>query len=106
MEASNIIQLILPNSGKQGKKLITKMKKHTRKNLPENVQAIVTYQRKKLSAKFNFNDKTEFYHQSNLVYHGKCPYQTCAEDYIGETDRWIKERIIDNNKRDKNSEII
>ena len=28
------------------------------------------------------------------------------KDYNGETDRSIKERIIDNNKRDKNSHIL
>ena len=49
------------------------MKKHIKKTLPENVQATVTYQTKKLSTKFNVKDKTEFYHQSNLVYYGKCP---------------------------------
>ena len=65
--ASNKIQLILPYTGKQGKKLITKMKKHIRKTLPENVLVIVTYQSKKLSTKFNIKDKTEFYHQSNFV---------------------------------------
>ena len=40
-------------------------------------------------------------HQSNLVYYGKSPNQTCTEDYFGETDCRIKERIIDHNKRDK-----
>ena len=105
-ETCNKIQLILPYSGRQGKKLITKMKRHIRKTLPENVQAIVTYQSKKLSSKFKVKDKTEFYHQSNLVYYGKCPNQTCTEDYIGETDRRIRERIIDHNKRDKNSHIL
>ena len=59
-ENSNKIQLILPYSGKKGKKLIAKMKKHIRKTLPENVQAIVTYQSKKLSSKFKVKDKTEF----------------------------------------------
>ena len=82
------------------------MKKHVRKTLPENVLVIVTYQSKKLSTKFNVKDKTEFYHQSNLVFYGKFPNQTCPEDYNGETDRRIKERIIDNNKRDKNSHIL
>ena len=82
------------------------MKKYIRKTLPENVQAIVTYQSKKLSIKFNVKDKTEFYRQSNLVHYGKCPSQTCTEDYTGETDRWIEERIIDHNKRDKNSHIL
>ena len=82
------------------------MKKHVRKTLPENVIAIVTYKGKKLSTKFDAKDKTEFYHQSNLVFYGKCPNQTCPEDYNGQTDRRIKERIIDNNKRDKNSHIL
>ena len=49
------------------------MKKYIRKTLPENIQAIVTYQSKKLSTKFNFKDKTEFYHQSILVYYGNVP---------------------------------
>ena len=95
-EASNKIRLVLPYSGKQGNKSITKIKKHIRKTLPEKVQAIVTYQCKKLHTKFNVKEKTEFYHQSNLVYYGKCPNYR-------ETDRRIKEIIIDHNKRDKNS---
>ena len=66
----------------------------------------MTYQSKKPSTNFNAKDKTEFYHQSNLVYYGKCPKQTCADDYIGETDGRIKERIIGHNKRDKNSHIL
>ena len=66
----------------------------------------MTYPSLKLSKKFNVKDKTEFYHQSNLVYYGKCPNQTCTEDYIGETDRKNKERTIDNNKRDQNSHIL
>ena len=64
-KTSNKIQLILPYSGKQGKKLITTMKKYIRETLPENVQPIVTCQNKKLSTKFNVKDKTQFYHQSN-----------------------------------------
>ena len=62
------------------------MKKHIRKTLPENRQAIVTYESKKSSTNFNVKDKTEFYHQSNLAHYGKCPNQTCTEKYIGETD--------------------
>ena len=56
------------NKIQQGKKLITKMKQYIKKTLTENVQAIVIYQSKKLSTKFNVKDKTEFYHQSNSVY--------------------------------------
>ena len=48
-ETSNDIQLIFSYSLKQGKKSITRMKKYMRKILPEKVQAVVTYQSKKLS---------------------------------------------------------
>ena len=66
----------------------------------------MTYESTKLSTKFNVKDKTEFYHQSNLVNYGKCPSQICTEDYyIKETNHRIKERIIDHNRRDKNSHI-
>ena len=54
----NKIPLILPYSGNQGKKLITKMKKHIRKTLPGNIHTIVTYQSRKLSAKVNETNKT------------------------------------------------
>ena len=36
----------------------------------------------------------------------KCPNQTCTENYIGKTDCRIKEKIIDHNKRDKNSHTL
>ena len=82
------------------------MKKHIRKTPPEEVQAIVTCQSKKFATKFNIKDKTEIYHQSSLFYYGKCPNQSCTEDYIGETDHRIKEKITVHNKRDKNSHIL
>ena len=52
-ETPNKIQLIFPYSGKQGKKLMTKKKKHIKKTLPENMQTIVTYQSKKVFTEFN-----------------------------------------------------
>ena len=59
-----------------------------------------------MSTKFCVEDKTKFYHQSNLVYFGKYFNQTCIEDYLGVTDLRIKKRIIDHNKRDKNSLVL
>ena len=82
------------------------MKKHIKKTLTENVLAIVTYQRKTFSTKFNFNDRTEFYHQNKLGYYEKCRNPTCTEDYMGEADHRINERIIDHNKCDKNPHIL
>ena len=45
------------------------MEKHIRKTLPEDIQAIVTYQSNKLYTKINVKYKTKFFHQSNLVYY-------------------------------------
>ena len=70
------------------------------------MQSIVTYQSKMLSTKYHAKDKTEFYHQNNLVYYGKSLSQICRGDYIRETDPRINEKIIDRNKRDKNSHLI
>ena len=43
-ETPNKTEVILPYSGKQGNKSITKIKKHIWKTLPESIQTIVTYQ--------------------------------------------------------------
>ena len=77
------------------------MKKQLRKVLPDNVKTMVTYQSKKLVSKFPVKDKIDFQHQNNVVYYGKCPNPNCKDDYIGETDRRVIERVVDHNKRDK-----
>ena len=97
---------MLPYNGKQGNKLLSKMKKHLNKSLPTEVKTTVTYQSKKLGTKFQLKDKTRFNHQNNLVYYSKCPNKTCNEDYVGETDRRIEERIMDHKKRDKKSLLL
>lgn len=84
-------------------KLMTKMKKHFKKSLPNNIKTIVTYQSKKLFKKFYVKDETNFCYKNNLVHHGKCSSENFRHDYIGETDRRIEKRIINQNKRDKNS---
>ena len=93
---------MLPYNGKQGNKLLSKTKKHLNKSLPTEVKITVTYQSKKLQLK----DKTKLHQQNNLVYYSECPDKTCTEDYVGKTDRRIEEKIIDHNKRDKNSHLL
>ena len=97
---------MLPYNGKQDNKLLSKMKKYLNKLLPTEVKTTVTYQSKKLGTKFQLKDKTRFNHRNNLVYYSKCPNKTCNEDYVGETDRRNEERIMDHNKRDKNSHLL
>ena len=94
---------MLPHNEKQGNKLLSKMNKYLNKSLPTEVKTTVTYQSKKLETKFELKDKTTFHQQNNFAY--KCPDKTC-NDYVGKTDRRIKERIIDHNKRDKNSHLL
>ena len=72
-------------SGKQGNKLLSKMKKDLNKSLPTKVKTTVTYQSKKLGTKFQLKDKTKFHEQNNFVYYSKCPYKPWNEDYVGET---------------------
>ena len=100
------LKLILPYAGKQGAQLTSKMKKQLRKVLPDNVKTMVTYQSKKLVSKFPVKDKIDFQHQNNVVYYGKCPNPNCKDDYIGETDRRVIERVIYHNKRDKKFHML
>ena len=51
-------------------------------------------------------DRTKFEHRHNIVYFSCCPNATCNDTYVGETDRRIKERIMDHNKRDKSSHLL
>ena len=81
-------------------------KKKLKKVLPDNRKLMVTYTSKKLSSKFSMKDKIDFQHQNNVVYYGKCPKPNSKDDYIGETDRRVIERVIDHSKRDKKSHIL
>ena len=60
----------------------------------------------KLGTKFNsIKDLVKKYHQHDVVYYPACPEPGCIEDYAGETDRRLNERVIDRNWRDKKSHL-
>lgn len=99
-------QIILPYVEKKFSKLRTVMKKQLKRSLPNNIKAIVTYQSKKLFSRFYVKDKTSFCLKINLVYHGKCPNENCRDNYKGEIDHRIEERIIYQNKRNKNLQLL
>ena len=82
------------------------MKKQLKKVLPDNVKTMVAYQSKKLGCKYPVKNKIDSQHQNNVVYCGECPNLNCKDDYIGETDRRVIERVIDYNKRDKKSHML
>ena len=104
-ETQQTLQLMVPYSGNKGHKLISKMKKQLKKTLLEDVNTMISCKNTKLSTKFPVKDKTDFQHSNNVVYHSKCPSKGCHENYIGETNRRIVERIQDHKNRDKNSHL-
>ena len=42
-------------------------------------------------------------HKNNLVYHVKRAEKSCNDDTVGQMTKRIFERVLDHNKRDKNS---
>ena len=100
------LQLFLPFSGKQGTQLLPKMKRRLKKSILSNVKTCITYEGTKLSTQFLVKDRTKFEHRYNIVYFSRSSNVTCNETYVGETDRRIKEHIIDHNKRHKSSHLL
>ena len=79
------------------------MNRQLNKHLKDDVKDMITYQGTKLLSRFQVKDQTKFEYMNNVVYCCKCPENDCDDFCIGETDRRISGRIIDHNKRDKNS---
>ena len=100
---SKQIQLVLPYAGKRGNNIIRKMNRQLNKHLKNDVKVMIMYQGTKLSSRFQVKEETKFEHRNDVVYCCKCSEKVCDNFYIGETDRRISERIIDHDKRDKNS---
>ena len=100
------LQLFLPFSGKQGIQLLSKMKKQLKKRIPSNAKTCITYEGTQLSTQFPVEYRTKFEHRYNVVYFSHSPNATGNERYVEETDRRIKEPIMDPNKRDKSSHLL
>ena len=100
------LQLFVPYSGKQGHRLLLKMKKQLKRTLPDDVKTIISYKSTKLSTKFPVKDKTDFQHKHNVVYYGKCGNEGCNEDYLRETKRQLIERIKDHISKDNSSHLL
>ena len=60
----------------------------------------------KLSSCFSVNDKIDFEHNHDFIYQTKYPKPTCIDDYVGESDCRIIERIKDHNGRDDTSHVL
>ena len=67
---------------------------------------MVSYTGKKLSICFNVKEKMVFNHEHDIVYHTKCPEESCPHVYEGESGRRVSERVKDLNGRDTSSHIF
>ena len=79
------------------------MNRQPHKHLKYDVKVMITYQGTKLSSRFQVKNQTKFEQRNDVVYCYKCSENDWDDFYVGETDRWISERIIEHNKRDKNT---
>ena len=99
------LHLHLPYGGVIGEKLVTKVKKIVKNNIPNTVMRS-TYNSERLSSRFTIKDPTKFEHRHNVTYYAKCGKKACKENYTGQTKRRMQERIIDHNRRDTNSHLL
>ena len=79
--------LVLPYKGHKGEQVVNSMRKRLNVVLARNVKIRTCYTRKRLSSCFKFKSRMKFYHEHDLIYHVKCPEESCTNDYIGESGR-------------------
>ena len=101
---TQFININLPYAGVEGEHLMRKLKQSVIDKLLVDRKLRITYKSMQLSSKFQVKDPLIFANRHNCTYYAKCP--DCDEDHIGEIGRRVNERVIDHNRRDKNSHIL
>ena len=74
--------------------------------LPADIVMKIAYVGNKLSTCFRVKHITEFNHNHDIIYQGRCPKIGCNDHYLGETGRRISERVLDHAGRDQNSHLF
>jgi len=102
-QEQKIVQITLPYAGKTGEIIVKEINKEFKKLNNQNLKARFAYKAKRLSSCFNIKDRIKQEHLHNVVYEISCP--DCDQNYIGETERRIEERVKDHVGRDRNSHV-
>ena len=92
--------------GHKGEQVVKSMRKRLNVVLPRSVKIRTCYTGKRLNSCFRTKDRMKFDHEHDLIYHVKCPEESCTDDYIGESGRQVIERVKDRNGRDKSSHML
>ena len=90
---------LLPYQKQKGDFALNSMRKRLKTLSPNNINKQIALKGKKFNSCFKIKDTVNFEHRHNLAYHGKCPASNCNNDYVGETDPRISERIMNHNDR-------
>ena len=92
--------------GNKEEKIFKSMNKFSARVLPSNVKTCTTDSGNKVSSKFHLKDQTKKDHQHDVVCHAKCPEQLCTEDYTGDTDRRLTERVKKHSGKNSKSHLF
>ena len=94
---TNKVHIIsLRYKGGKGKKPMKSLNNTLVNVLPEGHTTKIVYSGKKLPSYFNIKDQTKMQHQNDLIYYTECPENDCMENYVGEIERSLQERVDDN----------
>ena len=74
--------------------------------LPEGHTTKIVYSGKKLGSYFNIKNQTKMQHQNGLIYYTECPENECMENYVGETERRLQERVDEHGGKDNKSHAL
>ena len=74
--------------------------------LPTGIVTKIVYVGNKLSTCFRVKNVTEFKHNHDIIYQGRCSEICCNDHYLGETDRRISKGELDHTGRDPNSHLF
>ena len=104
---TNKVHIIsLPYKGGKGKKLMKSLNNTLGNVLPEGHTTKIVYSGKKLPSYFNIKDQTKMQHQNDPIYYTECPENDCMENYVGEIERSLQERVDEHGGKDNKSHVL
>ena len=96
----------LPYKGEKGKKLMKSLNNTLINVLLDGHTTKIVYSGKKLGSYFNVKDQTNMQHQNDLIYYTEYSENDSMENYVGETERRLHERVDEHACKDNKSHVL
>ena len=103
---NKVLIISLPYKGEKGKKLMKSLNNTLVHVLPQRHTNKIVYSGKKLGSYFNIKDQTKMQHQNDLIYYTECPENDCMENYVGDIERRLQERVDEHGGKDNKSHVL